>query len=125
VLFILWDASRKPLRHGNNPIYTKEANMNKNNYGMRILGGCLCAIILTACVAPTIHTMMTVQHVEITFDSAGCPTGVNPSTPVQLTKAHGDKIKWQALGNLSVNTYQIYLDPFVGKPLKSHPDGGV
>jgi hypothetical protein len=60
---------------------------------MRILGGCVSTVILTVCVAPTIHPMMAKPKVNISFDTAGCPTSVNPSTPIEITKAHGDKVQ--------------------------------
>ena len=54
--------------------------------------------------------------VTISFDGGGCPTGVNPDY-VQISKANGDKVAWQAQpANFD---FDIYFDPFQGRPISS------
>jgi hypothetical protein len=54
--------------------------------------------------------------VTVTFDAAGCPTGVSPMT-VKLKKAQGDRVRWMAVdedGEEYKGGFSIIFDPFNG-----------
>ena len=74
------------------------------------------------------NTMAVTKDVEITFDTSGCPVSVSPNTPIEITRANGDMVKWQAVdgsgGTLNID-FDIYFDPFKGKSLNSNAQGWV
>jgi hypothetical protein len=89
-----------------------------------IIAGC-AALLVTACSpAPRVAKLPDIP-VNIVFDG-NCPVAVQPPTPVDVSKAADQRIKWQSVngaGEPIDREYEIFFDPFKGSPLKSNAKG--
>jgi hypothetical protein len=63
--------------------------------------------------------------VNITFDQSHCPIGVDPDNP-SVDKASNQRLAWQSVdgvGNPIDEGFDIYFDPFKGRPLSADSKG--
>ena len=83
-------------------------------------------VLLVACAHKPPTGALPDIPVNIIFDAENCPEGVNPAKAIDVSKAAGQRIVWQAVdggGEPVDKRYQIYFDPFKGRPLKSNSHG--
>jgi hypothetical protein len=86
-----------------------------------------CVGLVGGCASAP-KNVATTKNVEITFNAQGCPTAVTPNTAIEISKSAGDKVKWQAVdssGDDLGTDFDIYFDPFKGRPLNSNRKGRV
>lgn len=62
--------------------------------------------------------------VKVNFDASGCPTSVSPPTTTCTVGTgfcvkKGRSVQWES--EPAGNPFQIYFDPFVGRPYSSNP----
>lgn len=102
---------------------------------LSVLVGILTTMIASGCASQDTaqqgpHTKeVAFYEVTINFDSNGCPTGVTPPPSQKpLCDLHadggvcakrGDKIMW--VSSPAGTQFEVYFDPFVGRPYKSLP----
>ena len=82
---------------------------------------------LAACGSNPPRPSMADVEVKIVFDAAKCPVAVDPPTAIDVSKSADQRIAWQAVqqaggGDLDTR-YEIFFDPFKGRPLKSNKKG--
>lgn len=69
--------------------------------------------------------------IDITFDSNGCPTAVDPdgeNNPLYIKNSK--RVIWQSVDDTPAENpikegYEVYFDPFTGQPHKSNGNGRV
>ena len=86
---------------------------------------CGTVLLVGACASQT-KNMLPDVPVNIGFDDSNCPTAVDPNTPVTVDKETNQRIVWQAVdkqGNPIDERYEIYFDPFKGRPLHANSKG--
>ena len=109
--------------------------LSRTGRGLSVLVGILTTMIASGCASPdtarlVAKTKTTAFYtVTVNFDSDGCPTDVSPpSQPTCAVKAEdgvcvnpGRAVQW--VSNPAGTPFEIYFDPFVGRPYASHgPD---
>jgi len=103
--------------------------LSRTGQTLSVLVGILIAMIVSGCVSPgAASTRTTADYiVTINFDNNGCPIDVTPpsqpSCSVKADKgvcANPNKgIQW--VSNPVGTPFEIYFDPFVGRPYQSNP----
>jgi hypothetical protein len=94
---------------------------------------CCAAVLVSSCAshygAQDTSVLPNDEFVYIKFDASGCPKDVNPKN---LDVDKSKFVVWQSVEDpndpdpVPVDAdYQVYFDPFVGKPQKSNTNGWV
>ena len=109
--------------------------LSQKGRGVSVLIGILTTMIASGCASNdtarlVANTKTTAFYtVTVNFDSDGCPTDVSPpSQPTCAVKADdgvcvnpGRAVQW--LSNPAGTPFEVYFDPFVGRPYASRgPD---
>jgi hypothetical protein len=108
----------------------KNADVQKSISRILVPGFILATFILAGCATQIggrhlarISSAATHQ-VTVNFDANGCPTTVSAPVlacsvgPAGFCVRRGQSIKW--VSDASRNAFEIYFDPFVGRPYDSH-----
>ena len=97
---------------------------------LSVLVGILTTMIASGCASPDTARLVArttttpFYTVTINFDGDGCPTSVVPPVQVCTLPAGGicvnpgKAVQW--VSNPAGTPFQVYFDPFVGRPYSSH-----
>jgi hypothetical protein len=91
--------------------------MKNKNSRVSMSTGIFVALVLAFASSVT---QATDHVVTVSFDGAGCPTGVDKN---EVDMKHGgtDKIHW--VSSPVTGGFQVFFDPFRGSPITAHSSG--